>query len=199
MSPLPPGHHVIMSPGDTPTRDLHLNSCMLLKNSPSHPLTATLIVQSILLFLPVIQFPMGSQSLHFPASLGLSKSSFPSILQALKASGNLAVSLSILPSNSLKWPQSACDAGDLGLIAGLGRSPGEGNGNPLQYSCLENPMGRGAWQATVHGVTRARHDLETKPPSPLPQREWVLVSFLLQNSQTYRCPHSSFSPIKIAS
>ena len=41
---------------------------------------------------------------------------------------------------------------------------GEGNGNPLQYSCLENPMDRGAWQATVHGVTRVRHDLVTKPP-----------------------------------
>ena len=45
-----------------------------------------------------------------------------------------------------------CNAGDEGLIPGLGRSPGEGNGNPLHYSCLENPMDRGAWQATVHGV-----------------------------------------------
>ena len=45
---------------------------------------------------------------------------------------------------------SACNMGDPGLILGLGRSPGEGNGNPLKYSCLENPMGRGAWQATVH-------------------------------------------------
>ena len=43
-------------------------------------------------------------------------------------------------------------------------SPGEGNGNPLQYSCLENAMVREAWQATVHGVTRVRHDLATKPP-----------------------------------
>ena len=47
-------------------------------------------------------------------------------------------------------------AGDSGLIPGLGRSPGEGNGNPLQYSCLENPMDRGVWQATVHGVTQSR-------------------------------------------
>ena len=47
---------------------------------------------------------------------------------------------------------SACSAGDLGSIPGLGRSPGEGNGNPLQYSCLENPMDGGAWWATVHGV-----------------------------------------------
>ena len=60
--------------------------------------------------------------------------------------------------------ESACDAGHPGLIPGSGRSPGEGNGNPLQYSCLENPTDRGAWQATVHGVTRIGHDLVTKPP-----------------------------------
>ena len=46
------------------------------------------------------------------------------------------------------------NAGDTGLISGLGRSPGEGNGNPLQYSCLENPTDRGAWWATVHGVVK---------------------------------------------
>ena len=51
---------------------------------------------------------------------------------------------------------SACNAGDLGLIPGSGRSPGEGNGNPLQYSCLENPMDRGAWWATVHGIAKSR-------------------------------------------
>ena len=50
--------------------------------------------------------------------------------------------------------ESACSAGDLGLIPGLGRSPGVGNGNPLQYSCLENSMDRGAWWATVHGVEK---------------------------------------------
>ena len=60
--------------------------------------------------------------------------------------------------------ESAWNAGDLGSIPGSGRSPGEGNGNPLQYSCLENPMDRGAWWATVHGVTRVGHDLATKPP-----------------------------------
>ena len=47
---------------------------------------------------------------------------------------------------------SACNAGDLSLVPGSGRSPGEGNGNPLQYSCLENSMDGGAWWATVHGV-----------------------------------------------
>ena len=48
--------------------------------------------------------------------------------------------------------ESACNAGDLGLIPGLGKSPGEGNGNPRQYSGLENSMDGGTWQATVHGV-----------------------------------------------
>ena len=48
--------------------------------------------------------------------------------------------------------ESVCKAGDLGLIPGSAKSPGQGNGNPLQYSCLENPMDRGAWWATVHGV-----------------------------------------------
>ena len=52
--------------------------------------------------------------------------------------------------------ESACNAGNLGLIPGSGRSPREGNGNPLQYSCLENPKDRGAWQATVHGVTKSQ-------------------------------------------
>ena len=51
-------------------------------------------------------------------------------------------------------------------VPGLGRSPEEGNGNPLQYSCLENSMDRGAWQATVHEIARVGHDLMTKP---LPQ------------------------------
>ena len=53
---------------------------------------------------------------------------------------------------------SAFNAGDLGFVPGLGRSPGEGNGYPLQYSCLENPMDREAWQAIGHGVTRVGHD-----------------------------------------
>ena len=51
--------------------------------------------------------------------------------------------------------ESACSAGDPGSIPGLGRSPGEGNGNPLQYPCLENLMGRGAWWAAVHGVAKS--------------------------------------------
>ena len=55
-----------------------------------------------------------------------------------------------------KVKASACNAGDLGLIPELGRSPGEGNGSPLQYSCLENPMDGGAWWATVHGVAKSQ-------------------------------------------
>ena len=52
--------------------------------------------------------------------------------------------------------ESACNAGDLGSIPGSGRSPGEGDGYPLQYSCLENPMDRGIWWATVHGVKKSQ-------------------------------------------
>ena len=52
--------------------------------------------------------------------------------------------------------ESACNAGDPGSIPGWGRSPGEGNGYPLQYSSLENPMDTGAWQAIVHGVAKSR-------------------------------------------
>ena len=56
---------------------------------------------------------------------------------------------------------SACNVGDLGSIPGSGRSPGEGNDNPLQYSCLENPVGGGAWRATVHGVAKSQTRLSS--------------------------------------
>ena len=80
------------------------------------------------------------------------------------------------------WPQqsgfsdgkaSACNAGDLCSIPGSGRSPGEGNGNPLQYFCLENSMDGGAWQATVHGVTKSRTRLSnfTDSQAGMPRRE----------------------------
>ena len=55
--------------------------------------------------------------------------------------------------------ESTCNAGDPGLIPGSGRSPGEGNGNPLEYSCLENPMDRETWWATVYGVTKSQTQL----------------------------------------
>ena len=67
-----------------------------------------------------------------------------------------------VPSTYMGFPggsevkASARNAGDLGSIPGSGRSPGEGNGNPLQYSCLENPMDGGAWWAAVHGVAKCR-------------------------------------------
>ena len=54
-----------------------------------------------------------------------------------------------------KEKETACNVGDPGSIPGLGKSPGEGHGNPLQYSCLENPMDRGAWWSTVRGVTKS--------------------------------------------
>ena len=54
------------------------------------------------------------------------------------------------------FPANAGDPKDMGLIPGSGRSPGGGNGNPLQYSSLENPMKRGAWLATVHGIAKSR-------------------------------------------
>ena len=65
----------------------------------------------------------------------------------------------MLPLDGSSGKASACNAGDTGdsgLIPALGRSPGEENGNPLQYSCLENPMDRGAWQAIVYRVTKNR-------------------------------------------
>ena len=64
------------------------------------------------------------------------------------------------PSGSV-GKESACNAGDPGSVPGLGRSPGEGNGNPLQYSCLVNSMDRGAWWATVHGVAKSQTQLSS--------------------------------------
>ena len=71
-----------------------------------------------------------------------------------------------LPSPGEPGNSSCCFG--MGLIPGSVRSPAEGNGNSLQYSCLENPMGRGAWWATVRGVARVWHDLVTKPTTPIP-------------------------------
>ena len=56
----------------------------------------------------------------------------------------------------LAGKEYACNAGDPGSIPGLGRSPGERHGNPLQYSCLENPVDRGSWRATAHGVAKSQ-------------------------------------------
>ena len=68
----------------------------------------------------------------------------------------------------------SCNVGELGSIPGLGRSPGEGNGYPLQYSCLENPTRRGVWKATVHGVAK----------SQIPHRNFDFVYYMYTNVQT---------------
>ena len=73
---------------------------------------------------------------------------------ALKVSDLILICVRSFPSGS-DGKESACSAGDLGLIPGLGRSPREENGNRLQYSCQENSMDRGAWRATVHGVAKS--------------------------------------------
>ena len=69
--------------------------------------------------------------------------------------GEISKTTSVIPGGS-DGKASAYNAEDPGSIPGLGRSPGEGNGNPLQYSCLENPMGGGTWQAIVHGVAESQ-------------------------------------------
>ena len=76
---------------------------------------------------------------------------------------NTSPSIREFPNSSV-GKKFAGSTGDLGSVSGLGRFPGEGNGNPLPYSCLEIPIDREAWQGTVHGVTRVGHDLATKPP-----------------------------------
>ena len=81
---------------------------------------------------------------------------------------------------------SACSAGDPSSIPGSERSPGEGNGNPLQCSCLENPMDRGAWQATVHGVARVGHNLVTKH-LPVNIKELRTLGRFLNSSEPF--PH----------
>ena len=73
------------------------------------------------------------------------------MIQLLRLHASSAGSMALIPAGT-DSKESACNVGDPGSIAGSGRSPGGGNGNPLQYSCLENPTDRGAWRATRHGV-----------------------------------------------
>ena len=77
--------------------------------------------------------------------------------------------------------ESTCNAGDLGSILGSGRSPGGGHGNPLQYSCLENPMDRGAWQATVCGVVKS----------------WTWLTNTHTNTHTYSLSDSSWRILNV--
>ena len=78
---------------------------------------------------------------------------------------DLHTSTAAIWGSELPWwlsgKESACSAGELGSVPGLGRSLGGGNGNPLQYSCLRNPVDRGAWQGTVHGVAKSWTRLST--------------------------------------
>ena len=73
----------------------------------------------------------------------------------------------------LTGKESACNAGNPSSVLGLGRSPGEGNGSPFWYSCLGNPMDRGACWATGHRVARVTHDLAAKPPPP--PGNWIVL------------------------
>ena len=75
--------------------------------------------------------------------------------------------------------ESAYNAGYLGSVPGLGRSPGEGNGTPFQYSCLQNPKDRGVWQATVHWVARVGHDLSVMKNTNTNQIDILLLDNLI--------------------
>ena len=81
------------------------------------------------------------------------------VTQACFLEGNVLNRMYMGFSHGSASKEPACKAGDLGSIPGFGRSTGEGNGHPLQYSGLENSMERGAWQATVHGVAKSRTQL----------------------------------------
>ena len=79
--------------------------------------------------------------------------SLPGIINLPPRASQVSIVIKSLPAN-------AGDTGDVGLIPGSGRSPGGGQSHPLQYSCLENPIDRGAWQAAVHGVTKSQTKLK---------------------------------------
>ena len=83
-------------------------------------------------------------------------------------------------------PVNAGDAGDTGSIPGLGRSPGGGNGNPLHYSCLGNPMNRGAWRATLHGVAESRTGLSAHICTATSSRFICVVAFHERNSLPFQ-------------
>ena len=93
-------------------------------------------------------------------------------------------------------PATAGDAGDTGSIPGSGRSPGGGHGNPLQYSCLENPMERGAWWATVQGVTETTECVHTHTlHSPRHHSQKRLSSRMHTHARTHARTHAHTLPI----
>ena len=100
-----------------------------------------------------------------------------------------------LPSfaKSSEGKESACNAGDVGSICGLGRFPGEGIRNPLQYSCLGNPMDRGAWRTTVHGVAKYQTRLRSWACTEDPARLRLPAAPRLLTSHGLSSSHSSFS------
>ena len=114
------------------------------------------------------------------SSLKYSLSLIPNNIAIFSVHTHLPLKKADLTSTILQFPgdsvskESACNLGDLGLIPRSGRSPGEGNDNPLQYSCLGNPLDRAAWWASPHGVARVRqeHGLATKPLPPILQFWW---------------------------
>ena len=85
-----------------------------------------------------------------------------------------------------KESASACNAGDLGSLPELGRSPGGENGNSRQYYCIENPMDRGVWNVTVNGVSRVGHDLATKPPPS--NNKFSILNKMDKLLATYKLP-----------
>ena len=111
------------------------------------------------------EFTQSFPTLRDPMDCSLPGSSDHGIFQA-RVFELVAIAFSVLWAKTYQFfwgfpdgsnsQESTCNAGDLGLIPRLGRSPGEGHGNPLQYSCLENPKDRGAWWATVHEVVKGQ-------------------------------------------
>ena len=92
-------------------------------------------------------------------------------------------------TNTQDGKESACNLGDPGSILRLGRSPGEGNGYPLQFSCLENSMDRGAWWVTVHGVTKSRTRLSYFPLTFMHwRRKWQPTPVFLPGESQGREP-----------
>ena len=85
--------------------------------------------------------------------------------------------------------ESAFQSRRIRFDPGLERSPGRGNGNSLQYSCLGNPMDRRTWQAIVHGITRVRHSLGTKPPPPPPSKAGLVTPCKAFTPSELHFPH----------
>ena len=91
-----------------------------------------------------------------------------------------AIAYELTCSGGSLGKESESNIGDEGLIPESGRSPGEGNGSPLQYSCLGNPTDRGTWWATIHGVATVGHDLVTNLPPP--PRTYLICQILIKIS-----------------